>query len=107
MSELDAAIAKNWPRRWAAANDPTKPNRSKARNNLRRQYRAAMTLSEWQANHPQATCGTCDNCAEIPGSAGRHCDVESDFKGYVVTYAETACWNMFWKAQPRSPSEQT
>lgn len=94
----DAAIAKLWPDRWAKANDPTKRNRSKARQQLRKAYANALAFDAFVAANPNARCGNCKHFEKVPhDSKGLwHCSIESDFHGYAITYDGNRC--IKWKA---------
>jgi hypothetical protein len=89
----DAAIAARWPGKWAHANDPKLRSRSKARNNLRKAYRAAVELDAFVAANPNANCGNCDNrlVNPTPGLTGLFCALGSDFHGYQRTDATRVC----------------
>lgn len=92
MTELDAAIARRFPEEWRRANDPAKRNRSKARNNLRRRYRAAMEFDDFVLANPRAKCGNCANLLRNPGSlTGTYCDLDSDFHGYMRASEDGLC----------------
>lgn len=84
--DIDAAIAAAWPDRWARANNPALPNRSKARNNLRKRWREFVAHQEFVAANPTAACRNCAHCGAIPHSANARnfCELDSDYYGYSV-----------------------
>lgn len=75
---IDTEIARNWPKQWARANDPSKPGASKRRNNIRRAYREAQAFKAWRAKNPTASCAGCKNASTL--YAPKHpltCDLEA------------------------------
>lgn len=97
--ETDALIAQAWPERWAWANDPAAPRKSRRRTKLRAQWKHHCALEALRAKHPEARCGTCKHHKPTPHSPDRlHCEVESDFYGYVLTAETNLC--LHWKGNP-------
>lgn len=90
---MDALIAARWPDRWARANDPRLRNRSKARNNLRKCFRAAVAHDAFKAANPDARCSNCEhaNANPTPGLSGLFCLLDSDFEGYQGTNPDNVC----------------
>lgn len=87
---IDDEIAREWPKQWARANDPTRPGASKRRNNIRRHYREAKAFDVWRAANPKAFCSNCDNCREHHD--GRLiCDVESTGGCIAPTDPDDVC----------------
>lgn len=89
----DEAIAIRFPLEWARANDPAKRGRSKARNNLRRRYRAIVELETFVSGNPSASCVSCVHSTSdpTPGIRGLTCDLDSDFHGYQMVRADHVC----------------
>jgi len=91
VAELDAKIAKLWPKKWAKANAP-RPGASKRRNRLRRAYRTYAEYVEWRANNPDAYCSNCVHFEDAPMLPNhKHCSIKSDFYGYAVVPATHVC----------------
>jgi hypothetical protein len=95
--EIDEQIAREWPQRWAKANEP-RPGASKRRNNLRKCWKYAQEIACFRAANPTARCETCRNWQPVPHSkkAERHCSVQSDFYGYQITKPDAVC--TYWKS---------
>lgn len=89
----DADIARDWPERWARANDPSLRGRSKARNNLRKAYRGWRALAEFMQANPTASCLTCKNRVKMPLDDRYYCAEDSDFHGYSVLTSNNPCLN--------------
>jgi len=94
QEQADARIAAAWPDRWAKANDP-RPGASKRRNRVRRHWQLHCALEKFKKDNPTARCGTCANYQMMPLDDRRHCEVESDFYGYLMTKPDSVC--MKWK----------
>lgn len=89
----DALIAKLWPIDWAKANDPTRRNNSKRRQQLRQAYAYHLRMQALQSAEPDARCGTCEHFELMPEdrTGQHHCSAESDFYGYVLASADNLC----------------
>lgn len=96
MSALDEQIARDWPKQWARANDQSRVGASKRRNNLRRQYRAAMAFEEWRTRNPKASCASCKFCLPYPHRESELiCDLQSTGGAYGLTTETDVCID--WK----------
>ena len=95
MAATDAAIAEHWPAQWAKANNPVLRNRSKARNNLRRQWRLAQEHQAFVAANPEAKCGNCAHCS-TQHYKKPYCELDSDFHGYQLVELQDVCTR--WEA---------
>ena len=94
---LNERIAAEWPARWAKANAAR--NGSKARNSLRKEFRAHLKRDELRA--AGASCATC-RCFQrgkpyVGASFDGWCERDSDFHGYAVAKADGIC--TFWSKQ--------
>lgn len=89
----DALIAELWPEKWAKANDPTRRNNSKRRQQLRQAYALSLEMESLLSRHPDARCGTCEHFELMPHdrTGQHHCAAESDFYGYVLASADNLC----------------
>ena len=87
----DAQIAASWPDRWARANDPSLRNRSKARNNLRKAFAYALRVDAIREANPDARCATCKHYEQMPHGERKHCSIERDFHGYLMTAPDSLC----------------
>ena len=85
----DAAIAAKWPERWAKANNPSLPYRSKARQQLRKRYAVALEHKAFVASNPEARCSSCDHGE--PYRDDLSCQLDSDFHGYQIVHPEYVC----------------
>jgi hypothetical protein len=94
---LDAEIARVWPVEWRKANDPTRRNRSKARNNVRKRWLAMLELGAFRAANPDARCANCTHCKPYKSRDKNecHCELASDFYGYSLTKLDHVCTR--WK----------
>lgn len=97
MTDIDAQIAARLPKEWAKENDPTLRNRSKARNNLRKRYKALIALEDLKAKHPEADCSNCVNASPWGPEQVMSCDLDSDFHGYRPITPEHVCYR--WKGK--------
>ena len=93
--ETDAAIAAKWPDAWAKANDPSRRNRSKARQQIRQRYRLSLEFAAFKQANPDARCGNCDSFGPMPHDSRMMCGAESDFHGYAIATADGLC--MKWR----------
>lgn len=89
--DIDAAIAATWPARWAKANDPTRRNRSKARNNLRKAYAHKVEHDRFVASNPSAACANCAHKWQPPHTIVLACQLDSDFHGYQTVSPIHVC----------------
>lgn len=101
LALADAEIARVWPDRWARANDPTLRGRSKARNNLRKQYRKWRAQIDFMEANPTASCLNCQHRRKMPVDARFYCDLDSDFHGYAVLTSNNPCVRHLFTEQPQ------
>ena len=94
VTTLDEQIARDWPEKWDKANDQNRVGASKRRNNIRRAYREAQAFDVWRAQHPTASCASCEHAsphtdAEYPFA----CDLEAT-GGWIapVAAAHVCTW---------------
>lgn len=93
---IDTEIARNWPKQWARANDPSKPGASKRRNNIRRAYRQAQEFKAWRAKHPTASCAGCAHARPYTDRAFPFtCDLEATSGCIQPVAADHIC--MWWR----------
>lgn len=100
----DAAIADRWPERWAQANAPTRRNRSKARQQLRKRYAQTLAHEAFVEANPGARCASCDHCRRRALSAGLMCLLDSDFYGDRIVNADDVCTR--FSPSPENPHDQ-
>lgn len=94
----DLAIAAAWPGRWAKANDPSLPGRSKARQKLRQRYAQALKREAFIEANPHARCSSCAHSGGRQFTDALVCELDSDFHGYSVTPPDYVCTR--WSAKP-------
>jgi hypothetical protein len=107
VTGIDAEIAKAWPRRWAKANDPSRPKASKRRNVLRRAWKNEKALTSLRLDG--ASCSSCRSFEQRGGTAPKGemiCAAHSDFYGDVLARPGGLCLS-YAPAQKGKTHEQS